>query len=155
MSKRRVGEAEVRVVVEVDGQPVGFMSLDMARLWPLISHRFQEAPPADWIDRRRFQTMMRALIMKNLSNRLQSHLYDTLGKEIVEAELDIAGFKSKAEAAIQSFGGSRTDIEKLAAKTGNTAADFYEFFWNYMVDERESTDLRKAWKAVIRKKKKS
>lgn len=153
MSKRKVGDAEVRVVVEVDGQPVGFMSLDMARLWPLINHRIQEAPPADWIDRRRFQTMMRALIMKHLSNRLQFHLYATLGKEIVRAELDIAGFKSKADAAVQAFGTAPNDIKELVGKTGHTATDFYEFFWNYMMDEREGIDPKKAWKASSRKKK--
>ncbi len=152
MSKRKVGDAEVRVVVEVDGQPVGFMSIDMARLWPLINPQIKEAPPAEWIDRRRFQTMMRAMIMKNLSNRLQFHLYATLGNEIVRAELDIAGFKSKADAAIQAFGSSRTEIEKLVAKTGKTTADFYEFFWKYMMDERENADPQKAWKAASGKK---
>ena len=50
MPKRKVGDAEVRVVVEVNGQPVGFMSLDMERLWPLINHRIKEIPPAEWID---------------------------------------------------------------------------------------------------------
>src|SRR5215217_4982423 len=138
--KSKAGDAEVRVVVEVDGQPVGFMSLDMARLWPLINHRIKETPPAEWIDRRRFYTMMRALIMKNLSNRLQFHLYATLGNEIVRAELDIEEFKSKAEAAAQAFGASRAEIETLAAKTGNTATDFYEFFWKFMMDERDGID---------------
>jgi len=150
--KTKAGDAEVRVVVEVDGQPVGFMSLDMARLWPLINHRIKETPPADWIDRRRFHTMMRALIMKNLSNRLQFHLYATLGNEIVRAELDIEGFKSKAEEVVQAFGGSRNDIVKLAAKTGNTATDFYEFFWKFMMDERDGVDPKKAWKAAAGKK---
>ena len=152
MPKRKVGDAEVRVVVEVNDQPVGFMSLDMARLWPLINHRIKETPPADWIDRRRFHTMMRALIMKNLSNRLQFHLYATLGNEIVRAELDIEGFKSKAEEVVQAFGGAQNDIEALAAKTGNTATDFYEFFWNYMMDEREGIDPKKAWKIASGKK---
>lgn len=150
MLKRKVGDAEVRVVVEVNGQPVGFMSIDMARLWPLINHRLKETPPADWIDRRRFHTMMRALIMKNLSSRLQFHLYATLGNEIVKAELDIEGFKSKAEAVVQAFGGSLGDIEKLVAKTGRTATDFQEFFWNYMMDDREGIDPKKAWKAAAR-----
>jgi hypothetical protein len=152
MPKRIVGDAEVRVVVEVDGQPVGFMSLDMARLWPLINHRLKETPPADWIDHRRFQTMMRALIMKNLSNRLQFHLYATLGNEMVRAELDIEAFKSKAEEVVQAFGSSRSDIETLTAKAGNTTTDFYEFFWNYMMDEREGMDPKKAWKASSKKK---
>jgi hypothetical protein len=150
--KRKVGDAEVRVVVEVDGQPVGFMSLDMERLWPLINHRIKETPPAEWIDRRRFQTMVRAIVMKSLSRRLQFHLYASLGNEMVKAELDIEGLKMKAEEAAQAFGRTRSEIEKLAAKTGNTTADFYEFFWNYMMDERHDIDPRKAWKTTVGKK---
>jgi hypothetical protein len=150
--KRKVGDAEVRVVVEVDGQPVGFMSLDMGRLWPLINHRLKDTPPAEWIDRRRLQTMIRAVVMKNLSNRLQFHLYATLGNEIVKAELDIEGLTMKAEELAQAFGKSRSDIEKLTLKTGNTASDFYAFFWEYMMDEREGVDPKKAWKAAARKR---
>lgn len=149
--KRKVGDAEVRVVVEVDGQPVGFMSLDMARLWPLISRKVQETP-AEWIDPRRFQTMVRAVVMKNLSNRLQFHLYANLGNEIVRAGLDIEGLTLKAEAAAQTFGRSHEDIEELAARSGNTPAEFYDFFWKYMMDERDSVDPKKAWKAVTKKK---
>src|SRR4029077_20456510 len=140
MPKRKVGDAEVRVVVEVDGQPVGFMSLDMERLWPLINHRIKETPPAEWIDRRRFQTMVRAMVMKTLSHRLQFHLYASLGNEMVKAELDIEGLKMKAEGAAQTFGRTRSEIEKLAAKTGNSTADFYEFFGNFMMDERDGID---------------
>ena len=150
--KRKVGDAEVRVVVEVNGQPVGFMSLDMARLWPLIHHRIREVAPAEWIDHRRLQTMIRAVVMKNLSNRLQFHLYATLGNEIVKAELDIEGLTMKAEAVAQAFGRSRSAIEKLTERTGNTAADFHAFFWEYMMDEREGVDPKKAWKVATRKK---
>jgi hypothetical protein len=152
MPKRKVGDAEVRVVVEVNGQPVGFMSLDMERLWPLINHRIKEIPPAEWIDRRRFQTMVRAIVMKSLSNRLQFHLYATLGNEMVKAELDIEGLKMKAEDAAQAFGSTRSDIEELVAKTGKTPSDFYEFFWNYMMDERDGIDPKKAWKTASGKK---
>jgi len=150
--KRKVGDAEVRVVVEVDGQPVGFMSLDMARLWPLISRRIQDTPPAEWIDRRRFHTMVRAIAMKHLSTRLQFHLYALLGNELVAAGLDIEGLTLKADSVAQAFGRSRGDVEKLTAKTGNTPADFYEFFWNYMMDDREGVDPKKAWKAASKKR---
>jgi hypothetical protein len=146
--KRKVGDAEVRVVVEVDGQPVGYMSLDMERLWPLINHRIKETPPAEWIDRRRFQTMVRAIVMKSLSHRLQFHLYASLGNEMVKAELYIEGLKMKAEEVAQTFGRARSDIEKLVAKSGKTSADFYEFFWNYMMDDRDGIDPKKAWKAA-------
>lgn len=150
--KRKEGDSDVRVVVEVNGQPVGFMTLDMGRLWPLINHRLKDIPPAEWIDRRRLQTMIRAVVMQNLSHRLQFHLYATLGNEIVKAELDIEGMTMKAEEVAQAFGRSRNDIEKLTAKTGNTAADFYAFFWEYMMDERDEMDPKKAWKAAARKR---
>jgi len=143
---------QVRVVVEVDGKPIGFMNIDMGKLWPLINHRIKETSPAEWIDRRRFQTVIRAIVMKNLSSRLQPHLYTTLGSEIVKAELDVEGLTMKAEAVAQAFGRSRKDIEDLAAKTGNAAGDFYDFFWHYMMDERDGIDLKKAWKAAIRKR---
>src|SRR5678816_4234873 len=130
--KRKGTPSEVRVVVEVDGNPVGFLNLDMERLWPLINHNLKEAPSAEWIDRSRFDTMMRAVVARNLSNRLQSHLYSTLGSEIVKTELDVEGFTLRAEAAAQAFGNTRKEVENLAAKTGNTPADFDEFFWTYI-----------------------
>jgi hypothetical protein len=144
--KAKKATAEVRVVVEVDGNPVGILNLDMERLWPLVSHNVRETLPAEWIDRRRFDSMMRAVVAKNLSNRLQSHLYSTLGNEIVKTELDIEGFTLKAEAAAQAFGASKKEIEELTAKTGNSQEEFYEFFWKYMTEEREGADLKKAWK---------
>jgi hypothetical protein len=144
--KKRTPASEVRVVVEVDGNPIGVLSLDMERLWPLISHNVSEAPPIDWIDRRRFDAMMRLSVARNLSNRLQSHLYTTLGSEIVKAELDVESFTLRAEAAAQAFGSTRKDVEKLAAKTGKTTAEFFEFFWKYMMDEREGVEPKKAWK---------
>lgn len=147
--KRKANAAEVRVVVEVDGNPVGFLSLDMERLWPLINHSVREKLPTEWLDRRRFDAVLRAVTARNLSNRLQSHLYATLGNEIVKAELDIEGFTLRVEAAAQAFGKTRKDIEKLAAKTGNTPAEFYAFFWKYMMDEREGVEPKKAWKKAI------
>ena len=144
--KKRAAASEVRVVVEVDGNPVGVLSLDMERLWPQINHNMKETPSAEWIDRGRFETIMRAVVARNLSNRLQSHLYNTLGSEIVKAELDVEGFTLRAEAAAQAFGNTRKEVENLAAKTGNTPADFYEFFWNYMMDEQDAVEPKRAWK---------
>ena len=138
--------AEVRVVVEVDGNPVGFLNLDMERLWPLINHNFKEKPTAEWIDRQRFETILHAVVARNLSNRLQRHLYGALGNEIVKAELDIEGFMLRAESVVQAFGSKRKEIEKLAAKTGNVPEDFLDFFWQHMMDDSEGVDLKKAWK---------
>lgn len=149
--KKKTSAAAVRVVVEVDGNPVGFLNLDMERLWPLINHSMKETPPAEWIDQRRFDSMMRAVVMRNLSNRLQSHLYETLGDEIVKAELDIEGFTLRAEAAAQAFGETRNDIEKLSLRSRSTPQDFYEFFWKFMTDEREGVEPKKAWKKASAK----
>jgi hypothetical protein len=151
MKPKTNATAEVRVVVEVDGNPVGFINLDMDRLWPLINHSVKEAPPAEWIDRNRFETMMRAVAARNLSNRLQAQLYQTLGNEIVKAELDIEGFTLKAVAAAQAFGTMKKDIEKLALKSRSTPANFYDFFWKYMTDEREGIEPLKAWKKATAK----
>lgn len=149
--KRKASASEVRVVVEVDGNPVGFLNLDMERLWPLVTHNHKETPSAEWIDNERFETMMRAVVARNLSNRLQSHLYSTLGNEIVKTELDIEGFTLRAEAAAQAFGNTRKEIEKLAAEAGSTPAEFYDFFWKYMTDEREGIDPKKAWKKAAKR----
>ena len=43
--KRDSAPSEVRLVVEVDGNPVGFLNLDIDRLWPLINHRKHDAVP--------------------------------------------------------------------------------------------------------------
>ena len=42
------------------------------------------------------------------------------------------------------------DIEKLAADSKRTIQDFYNFFWDYMLDDREVVDLKKEWKAAVR-----
>jgi hypothetical protein len=138
--------SEVRVVVEVDGKPVGFLNLDMERLWPLINHHGQKAF-ADWLDPQRFEAAVRAAALKNLMNRLQSHLYQALGDEIVKAELDVESLALKAEAAAQTFGRTQHDIETLVAESGRSMTDFYAFFWEYLLDDGEPGDLKKQWKA--------
>ena len=65
----------------------------------------------------------------------------------MKAELDVESFNLKAEAAAQTFGRNRTDVENLVGETDNTPMDFYTFFWEYLLDERESIDLKKEWKA--------
>jgi len=140
--------SEGRVVVEVDGNPVGFMNLDMERLWPLINHNHRENTLAEWLDPKRFEEAVRAAALKNLMNRLQSHLYQALGDEIVKAELDVESLTLKAEAAAQTFGRTQRDIETLVAETGRSTADFYTFFWEYLLDDREPADLKREWKAA-------
>jgi hypothetical protein len=139
--------SEMRIVVEVDGNPVGFLNLDIDRLWPLINHRQREGVPVEWMDGTKFHSIMRAVIIKRLLARLQTHLYRTLGDEMVKAELDIESFTLKAEAAAQAFGKTKADIDALVSETRNTPLDFYAFFWEYLLDDRDVIDLRKEWKA--------
>src|SRR6185503_18069909 len=96
--------SEVRVVVEVDGNPVGFLNLDIDRLWPLINHRKRDTLPVEWMDAAKFDSVMRAAVMKRLLTRIEGRLYQTLGDEMVKAELDVENFLLKADAAAQTFG---------------------------------------------------
>jgi hypothetical protein len=146
-TRKESSASEVRVVVEVDGNPVGFLNLDLSRLWPLINHRKRDHSPVEWLESTEFDSMMRAAVVKRLMTRLQTHLYRTIGDEIVKAELDTESFKLRLEAAAQAFGRTSEDVEKLAASSGRTPAEFYTFIWDYLVDEREVIDLKKEWKA--------
>jgi hypothetical protein len=146
-SKKESTLTQVRLVVEVDGNPVGFLSLDLDRLWPLINHRKQDMPPAEWMDPTKFDSIMRAVVMKRLISRVEGRLYQTLGDEMVKAELDVERFTLNADAAVQVFGRSKDDIEKLVAEADRTPLDFYTFFWQYLLDDREVTDLKKEWKS--------
>ena len=140
--------AAVRVVVEVNGNPVGFVELDMERLWPLINHRKHDGASAEWVDAARFDSVIRATVVKRLISQLEKHLYQALGDEIVKAQLDVESIMLKAETAVQTFGSKKAEIEKLVAESGRTTADFYAFFWDYLIHDREPEDLRKAWKAA-------
>jgi hypothetical protein len=149
-TKDRELAAEVRVVVEVDGKPVGFLNLDVDRLWPLINHRQGEISPVEWIDPKRYDAVLRATVVKQLLSRLSGNLYHVLGAEIVKAELDAESFALKADSAVQGLGTTTADIEKLASESNRTPQDFYNFFWDYMLDDREVADLKKEWKAAAR-----
>jgi hypothetical protein len=144
--KKESTPSQVRLVVEVDGHPVGFLNLDIDRLWPLINHRKRDTIPVEWIDPAKFDSIMRAAVMKRLISRIEGRLYQTLGDEMVKAELDVENLTLKADAAAQIFGRTERDIEKLVAGTNRTTTDFYNFFWEYMLDDRETTDVRKEWK---------
>jgi hypothetical protein len=145
-------ESEIRIIVEVDGNPVGILDLDVDRLWPLINHRKRDSAPAEWIDRARFRIAVRAAVARNLTQRLQTHMYQALGKEIVRAELNLETMVLKAEAAAQTFGRTKREIATMAAKSGRTPVDFETFFWENLLNESESADLMKHWKAAAKKK---
>jgi hypothetical protein len=139
--------SQVRVVVEVDGNPIGVLNLDIDRLWPLINHRTRDSVPVEWMDPPKFDSIMRAAVMKRMMTRLEKRLYQALGDEMVKAELDVEAFNLKAEAAAHAFGPARSDIEKLVTDSDTTPMDFYTFFWEYLLDERDVIDLKKEWKA--------
>ena len=145
-SKKEI-QSEMRIIVEVDGNPVGVLNLDIDRLWPLISHRKRDSMPVEWMDRAKFDSIMRAAVIKRLLARLEAHLYQTLGDEMVKAELDVESFTLKAEAAAQAFGTTKAEIGGLTADSNNTPLDFYSFFWEYLLDDRDVIDLRKEWKS--------
>src|SRR2546427_2084144 len=146
-SKKESSPSEVRLVVEVDGNPVGSLNLDLTRLWPLIKHQKRDHSPVEWMDATKFDSILRAAVMKRLMSRLETHLYRTLGDEMVKAELDVESFNLKVESAAQTFGGTKAEIEKLVLETDRTPLDFYAFFWKYLLDERDVTDLKREWKA--------
>jgi hypothetical protein len=146
-TKKESASKHVRLVVEVDGNPIGFLNLDLDRLWPLINHRKHDLLPVEWMDPSKFDSIMRAVVMKRLISRIEGRLYQTLGDEMVKAELDAEAFTLKADAAAQEFGRSKAEIEKLVAESGRTAVDFYNFFWEHLLDDREVSDLKKEWKA--------
>ena len=89
---RKEPASEVRVVVEVDGTPVGSLNLDIDRLWPLISHRKNDNVPVEWMDAAKFDAILRAAVVKRLISRLHGRLYQALGDEMVKAELDVETF---------------------------------------------------------------
>jgi hypothetical protein len=146
-NKKEPLPSEVRVVVEVDGNPVGFLNLAISRLWPLINHSKGDRVPVEWMDATEFDSIMRAAVVKRLMSRLETHLYRALGDEMVKAELDVERFHLKAEAAAQAFGRTKAEIEKTVAETDRTPMDFYAFFWDYLLEERDVIDVKKEWKA--------
>jgi len=146
-SKKEPTPGQVRLVVEVDGNPIGFLSLDLDRLWPLLNHRKHDSPDVEWMDPAKFDSIMRAFVTKRLLSSIEGRLYPTLVDEMVKAELDVEEFTLKADAAAQMFGRTKAEIDKLAAESGRTALDFYTFFWEHLLDQDETTnDLKKQWK---------
>ena len=139
--------SEVRLVVEVDGNPVGFLNLDIHRLWPLISHRKRDTVPVEWIDAAELHSFIRATVIKLMLSRFETNLYKGLGDEMVKAELDVERLTLKVESMAQAFGTSQTAIETLVAETGSTTTDFYNFFWEFLLKDRDVIDLKKEWKA--------
>src|SRR5258705_9442502 len=91
-SKKDSISSEVRLIVEVDGNPVGYLNLNLDRLWPLVNHRRGDTVPAEWMGTAEFESIMRSAVMKRLMSRLEGQLYQALGDQMVKAELDVENF---------------------------------------------------------------
>ena len=91
-------------------------------------------------------------IARNLTEHLQKDLHQSLGKEIVQAQLNLETMVLKAETAAQVFGRTTGEIRALAAKSGRTLEDFQTFFLQNLMNESDAADLKKAWKASAKKK---
>src|ERR1041384_3699968 len=118
------GETMTQAHIKRGGDPFGFRNLDIDRPWALIDHRKRDTVPVEWMDPSKFDSMLRAAVVKRLLSRIEGRLYQTLGDEMVKAELDIEHVILKVEAAAQAFGTTTEGIEKLVAETGRTAVDF-------------------------------
>src|SRR5207237_4930831 len=103
------------------------------RLWPLINHRKRDHVLVEWMDATRFDSMMRAAVVKRLISRIETDLSRALGDQMVKAELDVETFNLKTEAAAQAFGRTKADIEQLVLETDRTPMDFYSFFWDFLL----------------------
>ena len=126
ISKRNTS-SEVRLVVEVDGNPVGFLSLDLDAL-ALINHRKRDMVPVEWMD----PVKVRLHHARGGHETASSHAsrdasIKTLGDEMVKAELDWK-IHLKAEAAAQAFGRYEGDIEKLVAEVRSDGNGFLHVF---------------------------
>jgi hypothetical protein len=137
--------AKVQIVVEVDGTSVGLLDLDWDRLWPAINHRDRDPLTIDWVSKREFESLTRAAVLRRFMRRLEGRLYQGLGAEMVRAELDIENLYLRMEAASHTLGRTSSDIKGLLSETGGTRTDFTNFFWDYLLSDRDVTDLEEEW----------
>ena len=151
---RRPKTSRVQVVVEVDGNPVGLLDLDWERLWPAINHRKRDPVTIDWVSKREFDSLTSATVLRRFMRRLEGRLYQGLGDEMVRAELDVENLYLRMEAASQALGRTSAEIKTLLSKTGGTRADFTNFFLDYLLSDRDVTDLEQEWQVFVSERKK-
>ena len=144
----------VQVVVEVDGNPVGLLNLDWDRLWPSINHRNHDPANIEWMKRSEFDSVANATVLRRFMRRLEGRLYQGMGDEMVRAELDVENLYLKMDAAAQEFGRTNSELKEALAGSGGTRADFMNFFWDYLLGEREVTDLEEEWLIYCSERKK-
>ena len=138
---KKESPAEIRMVVEVDGNPKPAKEMENEDRAVTIKATGSVRERADC------EAIVRAAVVKRLMARMANQLYGTLGNQMVQAELDVESFQMKAEAAAKAFGAAKGDIEKLVSDSGRAPLDFYSFFWDYLLDKRDTIDLKKEWKA--------
>ena len=151
---RRPKTSKVQVVVEVDGNPVGLPDLDWDRLWPAINHRQRDDLAIDWVSKQEFDSLTSATVLRRFMRRLEGRLYQGLGDEMVRAELDIENLYLRMEAASQALGRTTAEIKELLSTTGGTRADFMNFFWDYVLSDRDTMDLEEEWTVFVSERKK-
>ena len=147
--------SKLQVVVEVDGNPVGLLDLDWDRLWRVINHRNRDPINIEWMKRTEFDAVANATVLRLFMRRIEGRLYQGLGDEMVRAELEIENLNLKMDAAAQEFGRTDAELEQVLTGSGRTRAEFMSFFWDYLLGEREVSDLEEAWiiYCIERKKK--
>lgn len=142
-------ENSVRVVLEVDGSPVGFVNIDLDRLWPVLDLRRPDGPHAAWLRDSDFDTLVRNAVLKRFMEHLKADLYHAFGQSLVKAELQMESVNLKAEAVVQAVGKSREEFENLLAECAGNSAEFYSFLHQYLTGEVESSNPRKEWKTWL------
>ena len=88
-TKKETTTSHVRLVVEVDGNAVGFLNLDLDRLWPLINHTQQETVPVEWMDAEKFDSIMREYPISSAEGLALMRLAEALLR-VPDAETAIA-----------------------------------------------------------------
>ncbi len=141
--------SKLKLVVEVDGKPVGVLDIDWNRLWPEVNHRKRESPGIEWIRSTELDALAKATMLGRFTRRLERRLYQGLGDEMVRAELDIENFFLRLEAAAQVFGTTRREIDEMLAFVGVTETTFKSFLWEYVAGDADIDDIESEWKALL------
>ena len=147
--------SKLKLVVEVDGKPIGVLDIDWDRLWPEVNHRNRESIGIEWVDGKEIEARVKTTMLSRFTRRLEPRLYQSLGDEMVRAELDIENFFLRLEAAGQAFGTSRKAVDRILRSSDATQAEFMEFLWEYVVSDAEIDLIEETWKAVLADRKPS
>ena len=149
MKQGRKDTAAIRVVLEVDGNPVGSVSIELDRVWQILDLRRADGPQTEWLKNSEFEALLRSAVLNRFTQHLKSHLYEAFGQSLVKAELDIENLNLKAEAVVQAFGKTKREFEEALAEAGGSVAEFHAFLRGYLTGDGELVDPKKAWKSRL------